>query len=49
MDFTKTHVMHIGDKPNKSYFLTKVQGVRFDEAEKEKMMLPFGSHSLPII
>lgn len=49
MDFTQTHVMHIGDKPNKIDFLTKVQGVRFDEAEKEKMMLPFGNHSLPII
>jgi hypothetical protein len=42
-------VFHIGEKPNKIDFLTKVQGLKFDEADKSKKLLPFKDFLLPVI
>lgn len=32
IDFTKPQVMYIGEKPNKIDFLTRIQGIGFEEA-----------------
>ena len=49
LDFTKTHVMHIGEKPAKIDFLTKVQGVQFAAAYNEMKELPIGDKHIPVI
>jgi NACalpha-BTF3-like transcription factor len=49
MDFTTTLVMYIGEKPNTIEFLTKVQGVTYEEADKEKVMLPLKDKQIPVI
>jgi hypothetical protein len=49
MDFTETKVLHIGQKPNKIDFLTRVQGINYEEADKEKIMLPMKDVLIPVI
>ena len=50
IDFTgEPRVFNIGEKPHKIDFLTKVQGLKFDEADKSKKMLPFGDKAIPVI
>jgi hypothetical protein len=41
--------MHIGEKPNKIDFLTKVHGLAFNEADKQKVLLPLKNQQVPII
>ncbi|MEO5571438.1 MAG: hypothetical protein ABIT08_05175 [Bacteroidia bacterium] len=49
MDFTETKVMHIGEKPNKIDFLTKVQGLKYGEADLEKKLIPLNDVFIPVI
>jgi hypothetical protein len=49
MDFSDAQVLSLGDKPNKIDILTKVQGLTFDEADKEKKMFPLKDQFIPII
>jgi Nucleotidyl transferase of unknown function (DUF2204) len=48
-DFSKPQVMHIGEKPNHIDFLTKVNGVTFDDAWQKKAMLPLKNKLVPVI
>ena len=49
MDFTEVRIMHIGEKPNKIDFLTKVHGLNFDEANEKKKLLSIGEQKIPVI
>jgi len=49
IDFTTTQVFHIGKEPNKIDFLTKIQGVTYAEADKEKVFFPLKNEQVPII
>jgi len=49
MDFTETLVMHIGENPNRIDFLTKVQGVKYEEADSRKTLLPLQNKYIPVI
>lgn len=50
LDFAgEPKVFHIGEKPAKIDFLTKVQGLKFDEADKVKKFLPLKEFAVPII
>lgn len=48
-DFHQAQAFHIGEKPTKVDFLTKVQGLKFDEADKEKYLLPLKDILIPVI
>lgn len=49
MDFTTVIALHLGDKPNKIDFLTKVQGLDFEEADQQKRLIPLNDLSIPVI
>ncbi len=49
MDFTEVQVLHIGEKPNKIDFLTKVLGLTYDEADSKKSLLPLKDKNIPVI
>ncbi len=49
IDFSTTQVFHIGKEPNKIDFLTKIQGVTYAEADKEKVFFPLKNEQIPII
>lgn len=49
MDFNEVKIFHIGQKPNKIDFLTKVQGLTYGEADKEKKLLPIKEEFVPVI
>lgn len=49
MDFTQIQVLHLGEKPNKVDFLTKVHGLTFDEADIKKVYFPLKDKQVPII
>ena len=49
MDFIEAKVLHIGQKPNKIDFLTKVHGLSYEEADKEKKLLPMKDKFIPVI
>lgn len=49
LDFNNVQVMHIGEKPNKIDFLTKVSGLTFDEAYKKKVFLPLKDKTVPVV
>jgi hypothetical protein len=50
IDFeTDPRVMNIGEKPNKIDFLTKVQGVKFNEAYPKRKLLPLNNFEVPVI
>ncbi len=49
MDFTKAKVLTIGSKPSQIDFLTKVQGLTYEEADKEKRLFPMKDQLIPII
>lgn len=49
LDFTQIQVLHIGEKPNKIDFLTKVQGLTYDEASAEIKYFPLKDKQVPII
>lgn len=49
-DFTgDAKVFNIGDKPNKIDFLTKVQGLKFEEAYPQKKLIPLNDFQIPVI
>jgi hypothetical protein len=49
IDFTKVNVLSIGEKPYKIDFLTKIMGVEYIEAEKQKKMLPLSDKYVSVI
>jgi len=49
LDFTKAAVFHIGKPPKRIDFLTHISRVDFDEAWKEKQLLPMGEYSVPVL
>jgi predicted nucleotidyltransferase len=50
LDFTgDPRVFHIGEKPAKIDFLTKVQGLKFEEAYEVKKLLPLYDLMVPVI
>lgn len=49
MNFTEVQVMHIGEEPNKIDFLTKVQGLSFDDAYSKKVDLPLKDKFVPVL
>lgn len=50
IDFeAEPRVMNIGEKPNKIDFLTKVQGVKFNEAYPKRKLLPLNNFEVPVI
>lgn len=49
VDFTKKGVMYIGKEPNKIDFLTKVQGVEYAEADRNKIFFPLDQDLIPIV
>jgi hypothetical protein len=49
VDFTKTSMFHIGKKPYRVDFLTKVQNVAWDDAIKNVKLLPFQNILVPIV
>lgn len=49
IDFNTTQVFHIGKEPTKIDFLTKIQGVSYAEADKEKIYFPLENKKIPII
>jgi hypothetical protein len=48
-DFNSTLAFHIGNEPNKIDFLTKIEGVSFEEANKAKLLFPLEDKQVPII
>jgi hypothetical protein len=48
-DFEKAQVFFIGKKPQKIDFLTKVRGLTYSEAEKEKIFFPLKDKQVPIL
>jgi len=49
LDFTHALVFSFGDPPYKTDFLTRVSGVRYDEADKEKIIFEYEGLSVPFI
>ncbi|MCF8255466.1 MAG: nucleotidyltransferase [Bacteroidia bacterium] len=50
IDFAQdVKVFHIGEKPNKIDFLTRVQGLKFEEADNAKKLLPLKEFHIPVI
>ena len=49
LDFTQAVVFSIGDEPYKTDFLTKVSGVTYEEADKEKDIFEYDGISIPFI
>jgi len=49
MDFESAKVLTIGNRPSQIDFLTKVQGLTYDEADKKKRMFPLKDKFIPII
>ncbi len=49
LDFMQATVFSIGDEPFKTDFLTKVSGVTYEEADKEKILFYHEGISIPFI
>ena len=49
LDFTIANAFHIGQAETKIDFLTKVVGVKYDEANEQKVFLPLGNRQIPVI
>lgn len=49
MDFTKPQVMYIGEKPNKIDFLTRIQGIGFEEAFEKKTFITLDEKKIPFL
>lgn len=49
MDFTSVVIFHIGNEPDRIDFLSKVQGLNFDEAFKNKETLHIKNYRIPIL
>nr|NQU91143.1 nucleotidyltransferase [Bacteroidota bacterium] len=48
-DFTKTNMFFIGKDPFRIDFLTKVQGVKWEDAIENVVKLEFNNHHIPIV
>lgn len=49
LDFTEAHAFHIGQDQNRIDFLTKLTGIKYDEADREKVFLELQNHRVPVI
>ena len=49
LDFTKHLVFHIGEEPLKIDFLTFINGVTYEEADKIKNSFESGEYMIPVI
>lgn len=49
LDFTGVVVFHIGVEPERIDFLSKVQGLKFDDAYKERETLTVKNYQIPIL
>ena len=49
LNFTMTNAFHLGQNETRIDFLTKISGVTFDEAEKEKVFLTLDNKNIPVI
>lgn len=49
LDFTSAAAFHIGQEPFRFDFLTKINGVTFDEAWNSRLILQLGDLGLPVI
>lgn len=48
-NFTEVVIFHIGNEPERIDFLSKVQGLNFDEAFKQKQLLMVQGHQIPFL
>ncbi len=49
LDFTSTAAFHIGQEPFRFDFLTKINGVTFNEAWNSRIIAQLGDLALPVI
>jgi predicted nucleotidyltransferase len=49
LDFTQMVAFHFGKPPKRVDFLTKITGVGFEEAWKEKVLLPVENFQIPVL
>ena len=49
LDFTQAEVFSMGDKPDKIDFLTKVQGLDYENADEKKLFFPLKDQQVPIV
>ena len=49
LDFTKIVVFHLGNEPERTDFLTKMMGIDFDEAFKQRSILEANGYSIPFL
>ena len=49
LDFTSTAAFHIGQEPFRFDFLTKINGVTFNEAWNSRIIAQLGDFGLPVI
>lgn len=49
MDFTEVVIFHVGDVPERIDFLSKVQGLNFDESFNQREILNVKDHPIPIL
>lgn len=49
MDFTGVVVFHVGAEPERIDFLSKVQGLNFDEAYEQREILQVKDYQIPIL
>lgn len=49
LDFHSHLVFHIGEEPEKIEFLTRINGVEYDEADQEKVTADFNDLKIPFL
>src|ERR1017187_5242650 len=49
MNFEEAQMMHIGERPKRIDFLTKVYGLTYNEADEKKVLLPLKDQFVPVI
>jgi hypothetical protein len=49
MNFEEAQMMHIGERPTRIDFLTKVYGLTYIEADEKKVLLPLKDQFVPVI
>ena len=49
MDFTDVVIFHIGEQPERIDFLSKVQGLNFEDAVRQKEILTINHYQVPIL
>lgn len=49
MDFTEAVIFHIGDEPERIDFLSRVQGLNFDDAWEQKQFLNTNNYQIPFL